>query len=190
MDTALADEMQNRLEITRAYEAMAKEVERAIGREGLILAEACSFTIVLDKPSGFALKALLCCPREGKVVVTDNPCPEYWEDLWDLKPQVLLAGGHSVKELIAALERAAKGERFRRVPHHESELTPRERDVLRLCAMGYKNEQIANQLMLKARTVKNNLNNIFSKLELEHRGQAILYYWGMWEWLEHKPSRY
>lgn len=186
--TTLVDDTQSCLEIACGYEAMAKEVERAIRREELILAEACSFTIVIDKPPGFALKVLLQCPREGKVVVTDNPCPEYWEDLWDLKPQALLAGGHSIKELIDALERAAKGERFRRVPHSESELTPRERDILRLCAMSYTNRQIAEQLSLKDPTIKNNLNSIFSKLGLEHRGQVILYYWGMWDWIEPQLS--
>lgn len=178
---------QNCLEIKCAYEKLAKEVEDALKREHFTCTN-CSLTLILDQHVGFALKTLLARSGERTVVVTDNPCPEYWEDLWSLKPQVLLAGGHSIKELIDALERAAKGERFRRVPHHESKLTPRERDILRLCAMSYKNEQIAEQLMLKGRTVKNNLNSIYSKLGLEHRGQAILYYWGMWEWIEPQLS--
>lgn len=171
------------VEVRCAYETLAREVKLAIGREGFVFACPCPLTIVVDKPAGFALEVLLRCKQAGKIVITDNPCPEYWEDLWDLEPQVLLAGGHSVSELVAALERASKGDHYRQVPKHESRLTPRERDVLRLCAMSHTNEGIASQLGLKSRTVQNNFNSIFAKLGLKHRGQAILYYWGMWNWL-------
>ena len=108
--------------------------------------------------------------------------------LWDLKPQILLAGGHSIGELVTNLERAAQGGYYRGTPHHKSKLTRRERDVLRLCAMSFSNEQIAKVLGIEDRTVKNNLTTIFSKLHLKHRSQAILYYWGLWHWLTPEPQ--
>ena len=176
-----AGSIQARLESTHVSDA--KEFEAALEREGYPLANFGTLTIILDKPSGFALKRLATVRREGTVVVTDNLCPEYWDDLWDLKPQALLAGGHNTRELASALLRAARGEHFRKTPHYESELTPRERDVVRLCATGLPNKQIAAQLGLAQCTVKNNLSSAFSKLGLVRREQAILYYWGLWHWL-------
>ena len=175
------NDVQARLESTHASDTT--EFERALKREGYSLSDFGALTVVLDKPSGFALNRLGKVRREGVVVITDNLCPEYWEDLWDLNPQVLLAGGHDTHELTSALVRAVRGEHFRKTPHYESDLTPRERDVLRLCATGLANKQIAAQLGLAICTVKNNLSSAFSKLGLVRREQAMLYYWGLWHWL-------
>jgi DNA-binding NarL/FixJ family response regulator len=140
--------------------------------------------LVVDAPLGFALREIEALPSEAVVLVTDNPCPEYWDDLSDLKPRALLAGGHSITELHQALERAAKGEHYRKTPHVQRKLTHRERAVLRLCATGLENAEIAKQLGITENTVKNHLMSIFAKRNLKNRGQAILYYWGLWLWLE------
>jgi DNA-binding NarL/FixJ family response regulator len=55
------------------------------------------------------------------------------------------------------------------------DLTPRELEVLKLIASGLNNRQIAEDLVLSEKTVKNHINNIFSKLHVFDRGQAILY---------------
>jgi DNA-binding NarL/FixJ family response regulator len=55
------------------------------------------------------------------------------------------------------------------------ELTPRELEVLKLIAGGLCNREIAQELTLSEKTVKNHINNIFSKLHLCDRSQAILY---------------
>jgi FixJ family two-component response regulator len=49
---------------------------------------------------------------------------------------------------------------------------------------GLENAGIARELGIAENTVKNHLNSVFVKRNLKHRGQAILYYWGMWLWLE------
>mgnify|MGYP005842591849 CR=1 FL=1 len=54
-------------------------------------------------------------------------------------------------------------------------LTPREAEVLRLVAGGMSNKEIAGQLSISEKTVKNHINNIFSKLHLYDRTQATLY---------------
>ena len=56
-----------------------------------------------------------------------------------------------------------------------SDLTPREREVLRLIASGRANKEIAAQLGISERTVKTHISNIFSKLELTDRTQAALF---------------
>jgi DNA-binding NarL/FixJ family response regulator len=55
------------------------------------------------------------------------------------------------------------------------DLTPREMEVLKLIAAGMSNREIAEALVLSEKTVKNHINNIFSKLHIYDRSQAILY---------------
>jgi len=56
-----------------------------------------------------------------------------------------------------------------------ADLTPREREVLKLVASGRANKEIGAQLGISERTVKTHISNIFSKLELTDRTQAVLY---------------
>ncbi len=56
-----------------------------------------------------------------------------------------------------------------------SDLTPREREVLRLVASGRANKEIGGDLGISERTVKTHISNIFSKLQLTDRTQAALY---------------
>ena len=57
----------------------------------------------------------------------------------------------------------------------EHDLTEREITVLRLVADGKTNKEIANNLDLSEKTVKNHIANIFSKLHVYDRTQAVLY---------------
>lgn|SRR5512143_2104392 len=54
------------------------------------------------------------------------------------------------------------------------ELSESERNVLRLMAQGAANEAIAQQLSLTTKTVRNYASNIFSKLQVADRAQAII----------------
>jgi DNA-binding NarL/FixJ family response regulator len=54
-------------------------------------------------------------------------------------------------------------------------LTPRETDVLRLIGEGRSNREIAEQLVISEATVKTHVNNIFGKLGLQDRAQAVAY---------------
>lgn len=54
------------------------------------------------------------------------------------------------------------------------ELTERERQVLEFIARGHNNQEIADQLFIANKTVRNHVSNIFSKLQVVDRAQAII----------------
>jgi NarL family two-component system response regulator LiaR len=101
----------------------------------------------------------------------------------------------SIDELIRGISAAALGEslispqiaakvlrelRATRPAPHTTErlrtaLTERELDVLRLIANGKDNSQIAAELHISAKTVKNHISNILMKLQIENRIQAAVY---------------
>ena len=54
------------------------------------------------------------------------------------------------------------------------ELTDREREILHLIAQGHNNVAIAERLFVSTKTVQNHVSNIFSKLQVADRAQAIV----------------
>lgn len=55
------------------------------------------------------------------------------------------------------------------------QLSPREVDVLKLLALGMENAQIADELEISPRTVKNHVSSVLAKLGLTSRLQAAIY---------------
>jgi two-component system, NarL family, response regulator LiaR len=90
----------------------------------------------------------------------------------DADPEVLLdavravARGKVFIDPAAALEAAASA---------GSELSGREREVLRQAAFGRTNREIAEQLAIGEETVKTHIARILSKLDLQHRAQLVGY---------------
>jgi DNA-binding NarL/FixJ family response regulator len=54
-----------------------------------------------------------------------------------------------------------------------TDLTPRQRDILRFVADGYTNAQIARRLDLAEGTVRTHLNRIFQRLDVTSRTAAV-----------------
>jgi DNA-binding NarL/FixJ family response regulator len=101
----------------------------------------------------------------------------------------------SIQELIAGIRAAAEGEslispqiaakvlqRLRAQSKDidaaetiRAELSDRELQVLKLIANGKDNAQIASELFISPKTVKNHISNILMKLQIENRIQAAVY---------------
>src|SRR5436190_31714 len=97
------------------------------------------------------------------------------------------------RDLVAALEAVGRGEslldpavtervlqRVRRIAAGDandelSVLTPQERKILMLVAEGKTNKEIAGDVFLSDKTVKNYVSSILSKLNLERRAQAAAF---------------
>jgi two-component system, NarL family, response regulator NreC len=86
-------------------------------------------------------------------------------------------------ELVEAVRRAAAGERYVADVIGElaaggsggDELTPREREVLRLIALGHTNAEIAERLTLSVRTVESHRAHIQHKLRRFRRAELVRY---------------
>ena len=97
------------------------------------------------------------------------------------------------RDLVAALEAVGRGEslldpavtgrvleRVRRIattdqPDELAQLTAQERKILLLVAEGMTNKEIAAEVFLSDKTVKNYVSSILAKLNLERRAQAAAY---------------
>lgn len=82
------------------------------------------------------------------------------------------------KKLFDELARreATKGEPPNMIYRRKDDrLTYREVEVLQLVAQGLSNQEIAHKLFLSEKTVKNHLTNIFRKISVTDRTQAVLY---------------
>ena len=76
-----------------------------------------------------------------------------------------LSDGADVKAKAREMWRDGRGDR----------LTAREMDVLAYIAKGFSNQDIAKALFVSEKTVKNHLTNIFRKLNVNDRTQALIY---------------
>lgn len=61
-------------------------------------------------------------------------------------------------------------------PSGYEELTPREREVLDLIAIGHSNQEIANTLTVEIGTIKNHVHSILDKLNVSSRKDAAHYH--------------
>ena len=61
------------------------------------------------------------------------------------------------------------------IPPELAGLTSREKEVLQLIARGYNNREIAAELYITERTVKNHVNSILRRLNLRDRTQAAIF---------------
>jgi len=62
---------------------------------------------------------------------------------------------------------------FRKEMEWVDKLTKREKEIFTLIATGYDNDQIAQELYISERTVRNHVSIIYSKLNIENRFQII-----------------
>jgi DNA-binding NarL/FixJ family response regulator len=98
-----------------------------------------------------------------------------------------LVYGHFAPETLTdAIRAVASGQRinipkipqevnFRNGESENSSLTQREDEIMRLIAEGKDNREIAASLNIEEKTVKNHINNIYSKMGVRSRREAIYY---------------
>lgn len=184
-------------EALRRLEEVEEAVTAATGASAVVSARRSECDVALVDmalpDSAEAVRALLTARPSMKVIALGVP-----ED----GPEVVAvaeAGVHgyvsrdaTLEELLEALQGALSGEAFcsgrvaagllRHIAEQARsrgygdvpvQLTPRERDVLRLLQAGMTNKEIGRALDLRLSTVKNHVHNVLTKHGVTGRGQVV-----------------
>ncbi len=162
--------------------------EAANGREALALALNLEPDVVLldvEMPVMGAREAmeriLRISPVPRVIIVTMHDDPMLVRELIGLGASAYLVKSATMEELHAAVHSAASGPAGNvvippetlRNPTEVDGLSGRELDVLLLVARGMSNHQIAVSLHLSEATVKRHLANIYPKMGVSSRGEAV-----------------
>ncbi len=189
--------LRNFVEVLDGFEVVA---EAASGREAVALAAQHRPDIVLmdlrmrDGDGIAATKELAAqLPQTKTIVVTWSDEPAHVrEAIFAGAVGYLVHGRFGAAELAQALRTVAEGgalitpvlatELIAEARRGEAaagragdpgRLTPRELEILALVQRGLSNREIAAQLGIEEKTVKNHINSIYSKLHLSSRFEAI-----------------
>ncbi|HEX8219825.1 MAG TPA: LuxR C-terminal-related transcriptional regulator [Chloroflexia bacterium] len=161
---------------------LAYTVTAALAKQGLTYDISSPTKIIMDNPHGFALRVLETLDRKDLclIAVTFNLCVEYWEDLWNLHPNVLLVNPKHEHDFASAIRRVLVGDEYCLTPKGASTLNSTERLILQYLARGCSNQEIASRINMQEKSVRNTLSAMYRKLGVKKREQAIMYYWGLW----------
>jgi DNA-binding NarL/FixJ family response regulator len=173
--------------------------EAASGEEAVERARLHDPDVVLmdvRMPGMDGIEATRRMPRQKVLILTTFGLDEYIIDALRAGASGFLLKDAPVEELLAAVSAVAAGDAqlspavtrrlldqvARRLPapvtHGEdalSDLTEREREVLRLLALGLSNSEIAEALVVSEPTVKTHVSNVLRKLGLRDRVQAVIF---------------
>jgi two-component system response regulator DevR len=175
--------------------AQAGSVEEAVAQARLHRPDIVVMDVRLPDGSGVEACREIRAELPGTRVIMLTSFPD---DEAVLSAIVAGASGYLLKQvrardLVAALEAVGRGEslldpavtervleRVRRIATGQvsdelSVLTPQERKILILVAEGKTNKEIAADVFLSDKTVKNYVSSILSKLNLERRAQAAAF---------------
>jgi len=178
--------------------------EAADGREAVRLARAQGVDVLLmdirmPGLDGLAATRLICADEQltgvRVLILTTFEFDEYVAEALRAGASGFLGKGMRPEELLAAVRTVAAGDsllspsatrslitRFLAQPERTGSadpgrldvLTPRERDVMSLVALGHSNEDIALKLFLSPLTVKTHVNRAMAKLGARDRAQLVV----------------
>ena len=120
------------------------------------------------------------------VILTMEKNPRYARHALEAGATGYVLKDSATSELVRAIRMAAAGTTYlqpelgaalirQRTEGRADELTPREREVLRLIAMGHTNAEISQQLFLSVRTVEAHRARIHEKLGVSGRAELTRY---------------
>ncbi len=187
--------------LLRNFEEVEVIGEAANAQEAWHLARAINYSVVfldINMPGQDGVEATkeitVENPRIGVIILTMYRQDQYVFEAIKAGARAYLLKDADSEELLRAIRAVAAGEalldpsiavkmieEFKRLQEDAllteglTPLTDREQDILRLVAQGYENQEIADQLHLSEKTVRNRLSVIFEKLHVNNRTQAALY---------------
>jgi len=173
--------------------------EAATGAQAIEQARRLDPDVVLmdvRMPDMDGIEATRRMPKQKVLILTTFGLDEYIIEALRAGASGFLLKDAPVEELLSAVRAVAAGDAqlspavtkrlldqvARRLPaavgHDDAlleELTARERDVLRLLAVGMSNAEIGEALVVSEATVKTHVSSVLGKLGLRDRVQAVIY---------------
>ena len=148
--------------------------------------------VMMPEQSGIeAMPQLLHEHSEAKVLVLSmQDDPRYVREAFEAGASGYVLKEAADAELVAAIREVAGGGRYvhpelgarlitaeseERRRAEEDPLSDREREVLRLLALGHTNQEIAQQLFISVRTAETHRAHIMQKLRLSSRAELVRY---------------
>lgn len=193
----LREGMRNLLELEKDFEVVgeAGDGEEAVQLAKELKPDVVVMDIVMPKLSGIEATRLIkqSTPSSAVLILTAYSDIRYILGLLEAGACGYLLKSARSSEIVGAIRAVRSGESvldavvtrklLQRVvgpapapgdTQASSQLTPREREILRLAARGMSNKEIADALFLSLRTVKAHLTNIFNKMGCGSRTDAII----------------
>jgi len=173
------------LEATGRFEIVgeAAEVGEALERARLLRPDVVVLDLTLRDGSGLDAIADLRELGTRVVILSMQDEPAYARKAFELGAQGYVVKDAADEELADAID-AVLADRIYVHPalaarlvlgDPEDDLTERERQILRLIALGYTNQEIAGQLFLSVRTIEAHRRHILDKLRLTTRAELVRY---------------
>jgi two-component system, NarL family, response regulator NreC len=148
--------------------------------------------VVMPGASGIeATPAVLKEAEDARVLMLSmQDDPRYVREAFSVGASGYVLKEAADTEVVGAVREVAKGGRYvhpelgarliaaeekERVRAEEDPLSDREREVLRLLALGHTNQEIAKMLYLSVRTVETHRAHIMQKLRLSSRAELVRY---------------
>jgi two-component system, NarL family, response regulator NreC len=172
-------EATGRIEVVGEASGVAEALERA----GLLRPDVVVLDLTLRDGSGLDAIAELRAAGARVVILSMQDEPAYARKAFELGAQGYVVKDAADEELADAID-AVLGDRIYVHPalaarlvmaEPDDDLTERERQILRLIALGYTNQEIAGQLFLSVRTIEAHRRHILDKLRLSTRADLVRY---------------
>ncbi len=167
--------------------SVVAEIERADDINSILARTPCEVLLLdlqMDRHTLAEIQTL--AQQLSVVVVTASEEPEQALAVLRAGACAVVFKRFAVETLLDAIRTAAQGQVWMpptlqahvihelRGPTPEA-LTARERDIVRQVALGLRNAEVAEQLLISEQTVKTHLNNIFHKTGVRDRVELALY---------------
>lgn len=166
---------------------LVAEIERVDDIAATLARTPCDVLLLdlqMDRYTMAEIKAL--SERASIIVVTASQEPQEAVAAFRTGARAVVFKRFAVETLLKAIRAVARGEVW--IPEvlqahvvsglqdqGAEPLTSREHDVIRLVALGLRNAEVAQRLLISEQTVKTHLNNIFHKIGVRHRVELTLY---------------
>jgi two-component system, NarL family, response regulator NreC len=161
----------------------ASGVREALDRARMLRPDVVVLDLTLRDGSGLDVITEMREAGARVVILSMQDEPAYARKAFELGAQGYVVKDAADEELVSAIDTvladriyvhpALAARLVMREP--EDDLTDREREILRLIALGYTNQEIAGQLFLSVRTIEAHRRHILDKLRLSTRAELVQY---------------